>query len=805
MGAIQIKCDDQALSFASMPEIYSGDVNHDTVTFNFSDTWSGFAKTCVFYQSKDDVYYQLLDSNNSCVIPAEVLAKQGKLYIGVFGTKGDTVITSAVVSYTIGEGAITENLKTPDPTPDLFEQLISFYEKTGSRLDLTLSKLATLNSDVSNNAKNISDLKNSLALEKARIDNLSKLPQGSTTGDAELADIRTGYDNTIYTNAGEAVRKQFAKVWEGVNRSKFAEIAKSAGFSNLTDFYEGSVNSGELDNVSNLSMSAGKIVFDIDSGEVMLYNTGTVDLCHQFNVKTLFGKNTTIKFDVMETHSDTNAFHFNFMHLVTSGGELVADVSYCIKNGYINLDDLGITSSNYDSLYLVFGCEKTFDLNSGVVFTIYPNTISINTYCITDDNLIIATELRDDSNYCKKEPFAIVKNATCIVNTASGSGEVIVIDSAEAYLENIALNGASVQNGTPTPDAPINIKSVEINNIIVSGAQLVNPVRNSGITSIEKDGYVITETGSEAWKQGFFKIPAKPGDVFYISAEKIHNTISTKGVVYIRLYNNTTAKYSDYVILTESKLYGKVTIPNGWDALQINLTAVNGPAIETANTLTVTGLMVSKADGRAWESYKEPITYALNEPIKLRGLGDYKDYIDLDRGVIVRKIYNVGLDGFKGSRYEYPSNSGYYRFSFSTASNPKLLPSASSSVGLSTALVYNGTVLGDNSLNNLIYFYGPELNIRCDKYTSVDALIAWAKSIGFQLLYPIATPIEEGLSLENRLILKSIKTRYGIMTLGTNSEVNPTIGIEYIADTKTYIDKKFMDLQNALLATGSNI
>lgn len=47
---------------------------------------------------------------------------------------------------------------------------------------------------------------------RVRLDELSRLEEGSTTGDAELADIRVGYDGNTDTGAGVATRRQFNKV-----------------------------------------------------------------------------------------------------------------------------------------------------------------------------------------------------------------------------------------------------------------------------------------------------------------------------------------------------------------------------------------------------------------------------------------------------------------------------------------------------------------------------------------------------------------------------------------------------------------
>lgn len=57
-------------------------------------------------------------------------------------------------------------------------------------------------------AKEKSERLKEIATERARINQLTKMGEGSTTGDAELADIRVGNEGATYSNAGNAVRSQ---------------------------------------------------------------------------------------------------------------------------------------------------------------------------------------------------------------------------------------------------------------------------------------------------------------------------------------------------------------------------------------------------------------------------------------------------------------------------------------------------------------------------------------------------------------------------------------------------------------------
>lgn len=147
MSTIRVKVTDQNFIFTESPNIYSGDVNTDHIHFTFDETWDGFTKTAVFYRDLETQYYQIL-TDDECVIPHEVLEEDGKIFIGVFGTKNDQVLTSEVLFYEIGKGVLTETLQPSDPTPDIWTQILSDYSEILTEVKGIRSDNATFKQEI---------------------------------------------------------------------------------------------------------------------------------------------------------------------------------------------------------------------------------------------------------------------------------------------------------------------------------------------------------------------------------------------------------------------------------------------------------------------------------------------------------------------------------------------------------------------------------------------------------------------------------------------------------------------------------
>lgn len=129
MAQIGILLEKQLLTIKNREIISSGDSNYDSCKFTFDETWNGFTKTAVFYQDKANVQYVVLGNDDTCMIPAAAMAKEGRLYIGVFGISGRSVLTSTLDTIDIAEGAISGETVTTEPTDDVFLAIIAQYQR----------------------------------------------------------------------------------------------------------------------------------------------------------------------------------------------------------------------------------------------------------------------------------------------------------------------------------------------------------------------------------------------------------------------------------------------------------------------------------------------------------------------------------------------------------------------------------------------------------------------------------------------------------------------------------------------------
>lgn len=77
---------------------------------------------------------------------------------------------------------------------------------------ITTGRISALETKNKNVVESLNELNDQTKTNTARLDALAKLPSGSTSGDAELIDIRVGEDGSTYPSAGEAVRGQIRNI-----------------------------------------------------------------------------------------------------------------------------------------------------------------------------------------------------------------------------------------------------------------------------------------------------------------------------------------------------------------------------------------------------------------------------------------------------------------------------------------------------------------------------------------------------------------------------------------------------------------
>ena len=149
-------------------------INGIKCTFEFRSDWSNFRKTIVFARghiypaiSNPQTISILLDDNNECVVPPEILSESGEFSIGLIGEDDNSRIVTNWLYYKTKWGCYDTGIAPNPPTPTVYEEILTAIQNHTHDEYITEEEASTLIEE------NISEIKdeffNSVSLDAGPI------------------------------------------------------------------------------------------------------------------------------------------------------------------------------------------------------------------------------------------------------------------------------------------------------------------------------------------------------------------------------------------------------------------------------------------------------------------------------------------------------------------------------------------------------------------------------------------------------------------------------------------------------------
>ena len=124
---IKVNVNHQTLKRNDSNQVVAESIDYLKIKFFFTDDWLGL-KTALFkHSSSEEIYKVILDNNNSCYVPTEVI-KQGSIEISVFS--GHRVTANTITVEVIGTMFTEDGAEPEAPAQSVYEQLITIANET---------------------------------------------------------------------------------------------------------------------------------------------------------------------------------------------------------------------------------------------------------------------------------------------------------------------------------------------------------------------------------------------------------------------------------------------------------------------------------------------------------------------------------------------------------------------------------------------------------------------------------------------------------------------------------------------------
>lgn len=480
--------------------------------------------------------------------------------------------------------------------------------------------------------------------------------------------------------------------------------------------------------------------------------------------------------------------------------------------------------------YAIYRLEKPVETNLSAeeiaaYKALHTNKNITNIFSDTDPQVgmsltyAVDTEGYLDKYYYKKDVIDELQRSKADAIVETVSGESLHVDDASGNgLHNLKVFGKATQDGTPTPESPVPVEvagsdgSVGIN---FTGANILPypyfdgmTKTNRGITFTVNEDRSIHITGTATGIASFFlwRNPVlDPSKIVWVFAQNV---------------NGITFEYSNFVNKSYESNEGEpLKITDFFDKKEFPDTTLS-VRVKTGKTVDVTiyPMMNYGESPLPYKPYTEQ-TLTVSTPNGLPGIpvesgGNYtdaegqqwiSDYIDYERGKYVQCVNVFSTKNVRNIPDSETETKWYLVFHVVDSSlNGKSTSSVKYVMTDNIKLVeqpeennYDIPVMAPyGHANNLEFRYRMP---KAMYTTAEDAVDAVKDGI---VLYPLATPVETDLSDDEIAAYKALHTNKLVTNVFGDSDPQVGIQMDYGADTKTYIDKKFDALATAILKIG---
>lgn len=440
-----------------------------------------------------------------------------------------------------------------------------------------------------------------------------------------------------------------------------------------------------------------------------------------------------------------------------------------------------------------------------------------------------ATIPEDYTETVKKIDILERTKAPAIYKTASGES-LQIEDSADAPVAGLKVYGKGIQNGTPTPDSPVDIEipgsDGEIEVSMTGNLVNIDDFVATSNATISRSGNELKVASSTRYMGAQLKLNDY---IDILKGQKITawaHVKATNTTLYIVQLMYTIDGRNKYTTIKENSNQGmwrkvEVDIPNGnITNIQISINPINNGNADTEAYVVVDdiGIIIGSWNESQISGlpFSEPVQVNLSTPNGLPGIpvdsnGNYTDSdgqqwicdeVDFERGKYVQRVQKVVCDGS-----EVWEKAGTYVERYYKGLNPNAIPGT----GLSNYFVYlsGGETVGRFTINTIGTSVGFAFKT-AGAGTSVEDWKDWLNQKNVEgkpltLYYCLLNPIETDLSEEELAAYAALRTNYPTTVVTSDSDPAVDMEIEYVADTKTYIDNKLAELAQNLAATQNTL